>query len=140
MILFIDSSALVKLYVQEDGSDRVRSAAQESDMLAVCRITWVEVMAALARRQREPTPGGADIATARLRFSADWPKYLCAELTPELAQLAGDFADTFALRAFDSVQLAAAELVRREVPGELRFACFDARLVKAARVLGIDPA
>lgn len=55
-------------------------------------------------------------------------------------ELAGDYADTFALRACDSVQLAAAEIARRELPGEIQFACFDARLAKAARVLGIEAA
>lgn len=140
MILFCDSSALVKLYLEESDSDTVRTQAAASEMLAVCRIAWVEVMSALARRVRERSHEAAAIATARQRFEADWPHYFCLELTHELAELAGDYADTFALRAYDSVQLAAAELARRELPGELRFACFDARLTKAARVLGIEAA
>ena len=140
MILFCDSSALVKLYLQEDDSGAVRSQAAASELLAVCRIAWVEVMSALARRARERPQDTAAIATARERFEADWPRYLCLELTQELAQLAGDYADMFALRAYDSVQLAAAELARREMPGELQFACFDARLIKAAKVLGIEAA
>ena len=140
MILFCDSSALVKLYLQEDDSGAVRSQAAASELLAVCRIAWVEVMSALARRLRERPQDTAAIETARARFQADWPRYLCLELTQELAQLAGDYADTFALRAYDSVQLAAAELARRDMPGDVKFACFDARLVKAARVLGIEAA
>lgn len=140
MILFCDSSALVKLYLQEDDSGAVRSQAAASELLAVCRIAWVEVMSALARRARERPQDTAAIATARERFEADWPRYLCLELTQELAQLAGDYADMFALRAYDSVQLAAAELARREMPGELQFACFDARLIRAAKVLGIEAA
>ncbi len=138
MILFCDSSALVKLYLREDGSDAVGSQAAASELLAVCRIAWVEVMSALARRLRERPQDAATIATARQRFAADWPRYLCLEVTQELAELAGDYADTFALRAYDSIQLAAAELARRDLPGELQLACFDARLVKAARVLGIE--
>lgn len=140
MILFCDSSALVKLYLQEDDSGAVRSQAAASELLAVCRIAWVEVMSALARRARERPQDTAAIATARERFEADWPRYLCLDLTQELAQLAGDYADMFALRAYDSVQLAAAELARREMPGELQFACFDARLIRAAKVLGIEAA
>ena len=140
MILFCDSSALVKLYLQEDDSGAVRSQAAASELLAVCRIAWVEVMSALARRSRERPQDTAAIATARERFEADWPRYLCLELTQELAQLAGDYADMFALRAYDSVQLAAADLARREMPGELQFACFDARLIRAAKVLGIEAA
>ena len=138
MILFCDTSALVKLYVREDGSDAVAASAATSEALAVCRVTWVEVMSALARRVRERPQDEAILASARDRFCVDWPRYLCVEVTPELAELAGDYADTFALRAYDSVQLAALELTRRDLPGKLQFACFDIRLSKAARVLGIE--
>jgi predicted nucleic acid-binding protein len=140
LILFCDSSALVKLYLQEQGSDAIKSHASASEILAVCRIAWVEIMSALARRQRERPQDAAAIAAARQHFETDWPNYLCLELTQELATLAGDYADTFALRAYDSVQLAAAELARREITGEFMFACFDARLLKAARVLGMQAA
>ena len=138
MILFCDSSALVKLYVHEDESDRMAERAAASDIIAVCRITWVEALSALARRVREQPKDAPAITQARERLAGNWPRYLTLELTQELAELAGDYTDTFALRAYDGVQLAAAQLVHRAMPGEVRFACFDARLVKAARVLGIE--
>ena len=138
MILFCDTSALVKRYVREDGSDALAARAATSEALAVCRVTWVEVMSALARRVRERPQDEAILASARQRCAADWPRYLCLEVTQELAELAGDYADTFALRADDSVQLEPAALARRDMPGEVQFACFDARLSKAARVLGIE--
>jgi uncharacterized protein len=68
---------------------------------------------------------------------ADWPLYLTLEVTQELVVLAGEYAEAFALRADDSVQLAAAQTLHLEMPGEVAFACFDSRLVKAAGVLGI---
>ena len=138
MILFCDTSALVKLYVREDGSDAVAARAATSEALAVCRVTWVEIMSALARRVRERPQDEATLASARERFVMDWPRYLCLELTQDLAELAGDYAETFALRAYDSIQLAAAEFARRDMPGEVQFACFDTRLSKAARILGIE--
>jgi uncharacterized protein len=77
------------------------------------------------------------IARARRRFVADWPRYLTLEVTHELVVLAGEYAEAFALRAYDSVQLAAAQTLHLEMQGEVAFACFDRRLVKAAGVLGI---
>lgn len=71
---------------------------------------------------------------------ADWPRCLAVEVTQTLVELAGDYSDTFTLRAYDSVQLAAVQTVHLELPGEVRFACFDDRLSKAARVLGIPAA
>jgi predicted nucleic acid-binding protein len=138
LILFCDTSALVKLYVQEEGTDTVAARAEACETLAVCRIAWVETMSALARREREQPTDATAIARARQRFVADWPLYLTLEVTQELVVLAGDYAEAFALRAYDSVQLAAAQTLHLEMPGELEFACFDSRLSKAARVLGIQ--
>ena len=138
MILFCDTSALVKLYVREDGTDGMVEQAARSDVVAVCRVAWVEFMSALARRSREQPQDAGALAEARRRFAADWPHYLKIEVTQDLVELAGEYADTFALRAYDSVQLAAAQMLHRELPTEVHFACFDARLAKAARVMGIE--
>ena len=138
MILFCDTSALVKLYVLEDGSDAIAEQAAASEIIAVCRISWVEIMSAMARRSREQPKDASAINRGRKRVVADWPHYLALELTQELVELAGKYAEAFALRAYDSVQLAAARTVHQELPGEVRFACYDSRLVKAARVLGIE--
>lgn len=137
MILFCDTSALVKLYVEEEGSDAVGRQAAASDAVAVCRIAWVETLSAFARRAREQPGDASAIAQARQRFAADWPQYLALDVTQALVELAGEFADAFALRAYDAVQLAAVQTVNTAVPGEVRLACFDSRLVTAARVLGI---
>ena len=137
MILFCDTSALVKLYVHEDGTDDMVRETAASDLIAVCRIASVEIMSAMARRSREWLQESATITRARSRVVADWQHYLTLDLTQELVELAGEYADAFALRAYDSVQLAAVQTLNRELPGEVRFACFDGRLVKAARVLGI---
>ena len=140
MIVFLDTSALVKLYVEEEGSSAVAASARGSEVLAVCRIACVELMSALARRAREQPQDAAAIELARRRFAADWPRYLIVETTQPLVEMAGDYTDTFALRAYDALQLAAVQCVHAQVPGEVKFACFDARLVKAARVLGVEAA
>lgn len=140
MILFCDSSAFAKLYVREAGTDAVIQQAASSDMIAVCRIAWVEMMSAFARRSREHPADAPALAQARSRFVADWPRCLAVEVTQALVELAGDYSDAFTLRAYDSVQLAAVQTVHLELPGEVRFACFDDRLSKAARVLGIPAA
>lgn len=138
MILFCDTSALVKLYVIEDSSDKMAEQAAASEIIAVCRISWVEIMSAMARRSREQPRDASAITRARKRVADDWRSYLTLEITQELVELAGEYADAFALRAYDSVQLAAARTVHQELPSDVKFACYDARLVKAARVLGIE--
>jgi predicted nucleic acid-binding protein len=136
-MLFCDTSALVKLYIKEDSSDAMQTLARSASAIAVCRIAWAEIMAALARRARENPGDTQAIETVRTRLRTDWPRYAIVEITQPLMELAGEYADTFALRGHDSVQLAAARNLQQAAGEELHFACFDARLQKAARMLGM---
>jgi len=137
LILFCDTSALVKLYIAEDASREIRELAGRATVVAVSRIAWAEMMAAVARRARESTSDAQTLETVRKRLRADWPHYAVVELTQAIVELAGDYADTFALRACDSVQLAAARSLQELAGEEVQFACFDTRLCKAARTLGM---
>lgn len=137
MILFCDTSALVKLYLREDSSDRMMALAAAAPTIALCRIAWAETMAALARRVRESPAEAQPIDAVRRRLRNDWPDYAIVEVTQSLVELAGDYADIFALRGYDSVQLAAARIVQEATGEELHFACFDTRLEKAAKLLGM---
>lgn len=58
-------------------------------------------------------------------------------MTQPVEGLAGDLADTFALRGYDSVQLAAAEIFYNASGSRVSFACFGTRLQKAAKVRGM---
>ncbi len=137
MILYCDTSALVKLYILEDGSAELKARAQEAEAVAVCRIAWAEAYAALSRRAREVPEDAALIEQAKAALALDWPHFLILEITQALVERAGDYADTFALRGYDSVQLAAAFETGRISQVPIFFACFDTRLNKAAKLLGM---
>jgi predicted nucleic acid-binding protein len=138
LILFCDTSALVKLYIREEATEAMLELAETASAVAVCRIAWAETMAALARRVRE-CPADADkIDMARERLRADWCDYGIVEVTQSLVELAGDYADAFALRGYDSVQLAAARTLHDIRHESVQFACFDRRLRQAARMLGLS--
>lgn len=138
MILYCDTSALVKLYVREVSTETVVAAADTAEMIAVCRIAWAETMAAFARRARE-CPADVDVIEAvRGRLRRDWADYAVVEVSQSLVELAGEYADTFALRGYDSVQLAAAHILQEAAGQPAHFACFDTRLRKVARVLGLE--
>ena len=137
MILFCDTSALVKLYILEDSSREMQTLAGAASAIAVCRIAWAEMMAAVARRARE-FPNDADaIEVVRKRLRTDWPSYVVVEVTQALVELAGEYADTFALRAYDSVQLASAQKTYLQLGQNMRFCCFDKQLNTAAKTLGL---
>lgn len=137
MILYADTSALIKLYLIESGSPALKKLSAAADAVATARITWAEAHAALARRVREMPGDAAPAAQARKALAADWPKFMIVEISQEVVDLAAGYADTFALRGFDSVQLAAAHTLAQEAGIPVTFACFDDRLNKAAKVLGM---
>jgi predicted nucleic acid-binding protein len=139
LILFCDTSALVKLYVREAFTEEMLAAVATASAIAVCRIAWTEAMAALARRSRESPTDADAIATVRERLRSDWSDYAIVEVTQTLVERGGEYADTFALRAYDSVQLAAAHILSNASPEPVQFACFDRRLSNAARVLSLEP-
>lgn len=137
MILFCDTSALLKLFVHEEHTEAVVAAAAAADAVAVSRLAWPEFMSALARRARESPRDAPALAQARAEWVARWTDFVVVEVNQPLVELAGDYAEAFALRAYDSVQLAALQTLRLQSGEDLRFACFDSRLVKAAAVLGV---
>jgi predicted nucleic acid-binding protein len=77
------------------------------------------------------------IEQAKAALAADWPRFVVLEIDQPLVELAGEYADTFALRGYDSIQLAAAFEAGRISQSPIFFACFDARLNKAAKLLGM---
>ena len=124
MILFCDTSALLKLFIDEQGSESMIKARTSSAGIAVCRITWAESMAAFAQ--------------ARSMFEQSWPGFAIADVTQPLVEKAGVFAEAFGLRGFDSVQLAAAHQLHEHFALPLTFACFDRRLNQAAKLLQLE--
>jgi uncharacterized protein len=116
---FLDSSAVVKRYVQEAGTAWIRTLAAPATghFIYLARITEVEVTAALARRRGQP---GLSVAQARAAlglFRQDFAQdYRVAEIIVSLLQQAALLADVHSLRGYDAVQLAAALAVRTQVP------------------------
>jgi predicted nucleic acid-binding protein len=137
LTVYLDTSSLVKLYVAEPGSDVVRKLVDAATVVATSSIAYTETRAALARRRRERVLRPAAFASAKKTFESEWSKYFTIEVTSALCRQAGEFAERYRLRAYDSVHLAAfAELAREAGVRETRFSSFDTALNRAARSLG----
>jgi predicted nucleic acid-binding protein len=134
--LYLDTSSLVKLYVTEAGSDAVRKLVDGASVVATSTIAYAETRAALARRRRERALRPRTFASAKTTFEAEWPRYFTVDVTSALCRRAGEFAERYRLRAYDSVHLAAfAEVAREAGVQDTRFSSFDDALNRAARSL-----
>jgi len=118
---FIDSSALVKRYVQEAGPSWVRSLTHRgtANQIYLARITAVEVTSAVARRRRGKFLSSRQASSMLSRFRKHLAgRYTVLEVTPALLSEAMKLANSHELRAYDAVQLAAAiELNNRWIKG-----------------------
>ena len=136
MTLYLDTSSLVKLYVTEAGSEVVRQLVGDASVVATSVVAYAETRAALARLRREGVLTASRLTSAKRDFGEQWPTYLTLEATDSLCRAAGEFAEKYSLRGFDSIHLASfAEVARRAGTEDTRFSSFDERLNQAAQKL-----
>ncbi len=87
MILYLDTSALVKLYVAEDGSDSVNEAVSAAEAVAASRVAYAETRAALAAAARLGRIEEEERAAAVAVFRAEWQLFAVVNMTQALVEL-----------------------------------------------------
>jgi len=131
--VYLDTSSLVKLYVDEAGSDDVRMDLTDATAVATSALAYPEARAAFAKRRREHAMTPSVYRSIVRDLDAAWPAYVVIEPTMELLRRAGDLAERHGLRGFDSVHLASyLDVVRETGPSGARFSSFDRPLNRAA--------
>lgn len=138
MILYLDTSSLVKLYVEEEESLKIETLARSSEATATSIVSYAEARAAFARRFREKSFTSDEHDRLKEFFDKDWRNYFVLNLTQAMVKLAGNLAEKHALRGFDSIHLASALILHREVSTPVVFSCVDNKLEKAAVREGLD--
>jgi predicted nucleic acid-binding protein len=127
--LYVDSSALLKRYVDEPDSDAAEALLASDPSLLTARHTIVEVRRNLARVLDE-----ADAVAARAAFTEDLRGFAIVELDEVTCDTAAGIAELTGVRTLDALHLAAAQrLGGPAVP----FLTFDLRQAQAARSLGL---
>ncbi|MDA2924887.1 type II toxin-antitoxin system VapC family toxin [Acidobacteria bacterium AH-259-L09] len=138
MILYLDTSALVKVYVQETGSREIKPLVEEAEVLATSRIAYVEARAAFARKFRERGLSVRKYRSMVEDLDQDWESYFVMDVSDSLLKAAGSLAEKHALRAFDAIHLASSLILRKQTGRTVRFSCFNERLVSAAQEHGLQ--
>lgn len=137
MILYLDTSALVKLYVRERGSAAVHRGVNQAGAVATSAVAYAEARASFARLLRD-RPAVLKPHRRRVgQLDQDWGRYAVVELTPAVARSAGNVAEQYGLRGFDAIHLASALWLKSAYSGDLAFKAFDLRLATAAKAAGL---
>ncbi len=128
---------MVKLYVRESGSAALRARAAKAGVLATSVVAYAEARAAFARLKLSGVSSDARHAQRLHQFGRDWDAFLRVELAADVLRSAGELAENYGLRGFDSIHLASALWLTARVSERVDFAAFDHRLAAAASKAGL---
>jgi predicted nucleic acid-binding protein len=136
-VIYLDTSALVKLYAKEEnGRELVYRAVGYAEASSTSTIAYAEARAGLSRKHREGVFTGPELRQAVVDLDEDWPSFARLDVYYSVSRLAGEMAERYSLRGYDSVHLASAVLLSERFE-DLRFLAFDERLNEAARGAGL---
>jgi len=128
-MLFLDTSALLKRYVEEVGSDVVDLRMQADDRWAASAMARTEAEISLCRFGL----GRRDNAARLQRLRDDWELFLVVPVDSRCLGRAAELGCLHDIRTLDAVHLAAAE----RLPQPLTLLTFDRRQADAARSMDL---
>jgi predicted nucleic acid-binding protein len=131
--VFFDSSALVKRYIRERGTDEVLARCDQATELAVATIAWPELVSAFRRLVREKRLEETRYKALKADLAADLADAVLCEISPQVVQRAITALETHPLRAMDALHVAAALVGTADI-----FVSADARQCAAAAALGLE--
>ncbi|MCS7177628.1 MAG: type II toxin-antitoxin system VapC family toxin [Candidatus Kapabacteria bacterium] len=137
-VYYFDSSAFIKRYLQEEGSEQVKSLFSEPPLAASTVLMCVEIRAAPRRAVEEGRLNDEEAAEAWKSFRAEWEHLERVEIDEALLERAIEVAWNYGLRANDAVHLAPALRLceRQKVP--VVMVTYDLELWEAARANGME--
>ena len=132
MILYLDTSSLIKLYVEERGSETVRGEVAAAEIVATSLVSYPEARAALARMRRDRSLSTEEHSRVRAAFERDWERFLVVQVSEPICRTAGALAEKHGLRGYDSVHLSSFRALYLQGGGDVKFSSFDRHLNSAA--------
>lgn len=138
MILYLDTSALVKLFINESNSALVRQYYHEAEFISTSIIAYVEFNSAISRLSKEGLIKIDELDSLKRNFEYFWGFIKVIELDKNIIKSATELLYQTELRAFDSVHLASARYFHDKIQKDLIFGCFDKRLINGAKLIGLN--
>jgi uncharacterized protein len=133
MIYYLDSSALVKRYAAESGSDKITSLVEGDQMIAVSWLAVPETLSAVARRAKGGSISTEDLASIRSQINQDMQRFMIVEVSGAPVDGTEALIARHALRGADSIHLSTALWLRKAVKSSVVFVASDTELLTAAR-------
>ncbi|MFB3115402.1 MAG: type II toxin-antitoxin system VapC family toxin [Nitrospirales bacterium] len=131
-MIYFDTSALIKIFVLEKGSEQALRLAQDHFPPATAAIAYAEIYSGFNRRKREGYVSAKQYTKLSQQFEEHWTTFTRIELIGEVLALARVLLERHPLRAMDAIHLASAMSLQKGIQEPLQFAAADNRLLEAA--------
>jgi predicted nucleic acid-binding protein len=138
MNLYLDTSALIKHYIAENGSDYINDLIADASAIATALITRAEMAAGINRLLRMKYISPEHYSIALRDFRSDWNHYERISISEEIVARADSLTCEYPLRGYDSVHLAAVLTWQDSLGLPVALAAFDADLRDAAQKAGLQ--
>jgi uncharacterized protein len=138
MITYLDSSALVKLYTQESGSEETLAFVGRADVRGTGLIARAEVAATFGKAVRLKALTREEGRAALEVFRRQWPDLFHVDVNETVVAQADALAWSHGLRGYDAVHLASALLWQQSISSPVTVATFDRQLWDAAQLVGLE--
>lgn len=132
-MIYFDSSALVKRYLKEEGTDAVRSIIKASRMITTSKLTYPEMLSAFMRKFRAGEISRKLLQVIFDKFEIDWSHLVLIEFHDELLRIGKGFIEKYPLKGADTIHLSSAVWIETTAKAKLTFVSSDENLLKAAR-------
>ncbi len=130
---YFDTSALVKVFLVEKGTEQAKHLLLKNDIAVTATITYAEMYSGFSRKRREGGLSPSQYQAVCREFELYWPTCIHVELTQEILGIARDLMKQHPLRAFDAIHMASAVQLKREMDESITIIAADERLLQAAK-------
>jgi len=137
MNLYIDTSALIKIYVQESNSELVKGWIENAEVVATGLMTRAETSSGINRVFRMKIANESQYRTALSDFRRNWEEWHRIPVTEQIVARADFLICQFVLKGYDAVHLACALTCQDILQSPVTLATFDSQLHEAAKNAGL---
>jgi predicted nucleic acid-binding protein len=138
LIIYLDTSALLKQYVQETGSEEVGILLESAEVVGTVIVTYVEMASAIARAVRMKMIPSDEARKTWEDFLVDWGLLVRLDVSGQLAKRAAALAWEHGLRGYDAIHLATALSWEEAMDVPVKLATYDHELWLAAQGTGME--
>lgn len=129
MIFFFDTSALIKNYIEEAGSNMVSSILNEADEIYISEICLIECISTVRRIYKENDISKEEYFRIKKEIKTDMQYFQKIHIS-DIVEIAEELVDKYQLKSLDSIQLGSMLFLKTQID---KFVCCDSKLLSAAQ-------